>query len=110
VEYTFFQLKEEERKIDLSVISEKLKNYTEEIVIEIMEELLKKDEFSHVCTCETCLLDIASYSLNRLPAGYVASHQGEIRTRIREFETQLKVDAISTITEAIKTVSQNPRH
>ena len=40
-----------------------------------MEELLKKDEFSHVCTCETCLLDIASYSLNRLPAGYVASHQ-----------------------------------
>ncbi|HHU92755.1 MAG TPA: late competence development ComFB family protein [Halanaerobiaceae bacterium] len=96
--------------MDWSNISRNLKNHTEEIVIEILEDLLEKNDFGNICTCEKCLLDIASYSLNRLPPRYVASHHGEIRTRIKEFETQLKVDAISTITEAIKLVSQNPRH
>lgn len=75
-----------------------------------MEDLINKEEFKDICTCKLCLLDIASYTLNRLPARYIASHQGEVQTKISEFERQLQVDAISTITKAIRTVSRNPRH
>ena len=78
--------------------------------METMEDLLKSKEFNDICTCKLCLIDIATYALNRLTARYVASHQGEVQTKITEFESQLKVDTISTVTKAIKTVSKRPRH
>ncbi|MEJ6951212.1 late competence development ComFB family protein [Natronospora cellulosivora (SeqCode)] len=91
-------------------MSENLRNRTEEIVLETIEELLLKDEFNDFCTCQLCLVDIATYALNRLPARYTASREGEVQTKIKEFESQLKVDTISIVTKAIKTVSVKPRH
>ena len=75
-----------------------------------MGDLLGKKEFKDICTCQRCLIDIATYSLNRLPAKYIASHEGEVQTKIDEFENQLQVDTISTVTKAIETVSKHPRH
>ncbi|MFW6035777.1 MAG: late competence development ComFB family protein [Halothermotrichaceae bacterium] len=87
-----------------------MENYTEKIVLETMEDLLNKPEFKDICTCEKCLLDIATFVLNRLPAKYFASRQGELQSKIEEFESQLQVDTISTVTKAIKKVSAKPRH
>ena len=45
-----------------------LHNHTEDIVLEYIEDLLKEsDKFNNVCTCQQCLLDMATYALNRLP-------------------------------------------
>jgi len=75
-----------------------------------MDDVLKKPEFDDICKCKQCLIDIATYTLNRLPARYFSSHQGEIQAKIEEFENQLQVDAISTVIKAIEKVSANPRH
>ena len=87
-----------------------LHNHTEDIVVETLEELLKdkNEEFENVCTCENCLLDMASYSLNRLPAKYVSSHKGSIHTKIEEFAQQDQVDTIKIVTQAINVVAENP--
>ncbi|MFP4662561.1 MAG: late competence development ComFB family protein [Halanaerobiales bacterium] len=103
-------ISKEEIKINLKEIGKELTNYTERIVIETMEEVLGEDKFSNTCTCKRCLLDIATYSLNRLPAKYISSHEGEVRTKIQDFEGQLQVDAITIVTKAIETVSKSPRH
>ncbi len=91
-------------------LKDKLKNHTEDIVLENMEEMLTSEEFAGVCTCEKCLLDIASYALNRLPAKYIVSHSGNVHTKIAEFEQQYRVDIIKVLTQGIKIVSKNPRH
>ncbi len=75
-----------------------------------MEDLLEKPEFKNICKCKQCLIDIATYVLNRLPAKYFSSYQGEIQTKISEFESQLQVDVITTVTKAIKKISSEPRH
>ena len=96
--------------IESEVLKKNLHNHTVDIVLETMEELLeeKKEEFDNVCTCQHCLLDIASYSLNRLPAKYVSSHKGNVHTKIEEFEQQYQVDVIKIVTQAINIVAENP--
>ena len=91
-------------------IKKDLHNHTEDLVLEAMKAILNQDKFSNICQCEQCLLDIASFTLNRIPAKYIASQTGNIHAKLREFEQQHKVDIISTITKAIKVVSENPNH
>ena len=95
---------------DYQQLQENLHNHTEDIVLDLMESILSKDKFSDVCQCEQCLLDIASYTLNRIPAKYIASHNGSIHAKLKEFEQQYMVDITSIITQAIKVVNDNPRH
>ena len=95
---------------DFFEIQDKLRNHTEDIVLETMKTLLTKNKFKNICTCEQCLLDIASYALNRLPTKYIASPEGDLHTKIAEFENQVDVDAIATVTKAIKIINEKPRH
>ena len=88
-------------------IKNKLHNHTEDIILETMESMIEK-EFPDICTCEHCLLDIASYALNRLPAKYFSSYEGNIHTKISEFEQQYQVDIVSHVTRAINLVEKNP--
>lgn len=94
----------------LDEIRHNLKNHTEDLVLETMEELLNENEYSDICTCRQCLLDIASYALNRLPPKYIASAKGGLHTKIAEFHQQARVDIISAVTRAIKKVARNPHH
>jgi competence protein ComFB len=91
-------------------LKENLYNHTEDLVLETMAGILRQDEFSDTCQCDQCLLDIASYTLNRMPAKYIASQAGNINAKLGEFEQQYKVDLISTITKAIKIVANDPHH
>jgi len=95
---------------DFIRLQENLHNNTEDFVLDELENILSKDKFSHICQCDQCLLDMASYTLNRIPAKYIASHSGSIHAKLNEFEQQYKVDITSTIAKAIQIVSNNPRH
>lgn len=95
---------------DYNRLQENLHNHTEDLVLEQMENMLNSDKFSDICQCEQCLLDMASYTLNHIPAKYISSHTGSIHAKLSEFEQQYMVDITSTITKAIKLVSKNPRH
>ncbi|MFW5686931.1 MAG: late competence development ComFB family protein, partial [Halanaerobium sp.] len=52
-------------------LKSRLNNLTEEVVLETLEDLLAREEFEDICKDEDCLLDMATYALNRLPAKYV---------------------------------------
>lgn len=101
---------EEEIIIDTQKIKSFLSNYTEKLVLENLKKILDDPEFKNACTCDRCLFDMATYALNRLPAKYFVSHQGELQTKIIEFENQMQVDIITTVTKAIEIVSVHPRH
>jgi competence protein ComFB len=87
-----------------------LSNNTEKLVVETMEELLVKSKYENVCTCKECLLDIASYALNRLPAKYIFSPKRDLFTQIVKFENKVNMDVKSTVKKAIRVIDKNPRH
>ena len=95
-------------KLKIKKVHENLQNHTEDIVLETMEKMLKDEKFDKVCTCEQCLLDIATYSLNRIPAKYTSTHKGSVHTKIKDFEQQNQVDIIKIITKAIEIISKSP--
>ena len=88
----------------------RLNNLTEEVVLEMLKKMLQREEFENICKDEDCLLDMATYALNRLPAKYVATSKGEVFTKTEELEQQHSVDVLSVVTRAIKVVSENEHH
>ena len=56
------------------------------------------------CFCSLCRSDITAYALNRLPARYVSTQEGE--TRFKSLERDEKVH--ETVVEAINHVSKHP--
>lgn len=84
------------------------KNLMEDYVIKTLDHMIKDLD---CCKCEKCRLDIASYALNRLPSKYVATSQGEIMTKIFEFNNnQFETQVMAAITNAAVVVKQHPRH
>ncbi|TDO73003.1 competence protein ComFB [Halanaerobium saccharolyticum] len=88
----------------------RLNNVTEEVVLKMLEDMLQREEFEDICKDEDCLLDMASYALNRLPAKYVATSKGEVFSKTEGLEQQHSVDLVSVVTRAIKVVSENDHH
>ncbi|MDE7326106.1 MAG: late competence development ComFB family protein [Lachnospiraceae bacterium] len=84
-----------------------LRNMTEGIVLKKLN-LMK--ESLDCCTCEHCLLDIASYALNRLPAKYVATTQGELLSRLDSLEPQYDATVMTVILQGAILVKDHPRH
>ncbi|KGR91810.1 hypothetical protein CD30_04330 [Ureibacillus massiliensis 4400831 = CIP 108448 = CCUG 49529] len=50
-----------------------LVNVTEEIVHGLVRFLLFGPEYQTFCHCEKCEMEIAAYTLNRLPSNYVST-------------------------------------
>ena len=84
-----------------------LRNIMEDYVIVTLDHMLDSLD---CCKCEKCRLDIASYALNRLPSKYVATTQGELMTRLCEFDNQFEAQVMAAITNASQVVANNPRH
>jgi competence protein ComFB len=84
-----------------------LKNYMEEVVSEILEEIIGELQ---CCKCEQCKLDIIALALNNLPPRYVVTQKGEVYAKISGLRQQFEVDAITAITNAANTIAKNPRH
>ena len=84
-----------------------LRNVMEDYVILILDQMLDN---LNCCKCEKCRLDIASYTLNRLKPKYVATTQGELMSRLCEFDSQFKASIMAEITQAHAIISKHPHH
>lgn len=84
-----------------------LRNITEEVVLKRIDELIGT---LNCCKCQQCRMDIASYALNRLPAKYVATTQGELLSKLDMVEPQYETSILTNIIQAATIVSQHPHH
>ncbi|MCH5203618.1 MAG: late competence development ComFB family protein [Oscillospiraceae bacterium] len=84
-----------------------LVNVMEKIVDEKLEEMLKGED---CCKCEKCLEDMKCFALNKLPAKYVSSHNGELFTKLDTTKRQLSVDLNIAVSSAIDCVATRPAH
>ena len=84
-----------------------LRNIMEDYVIVILDRIL---DGLDCCKCEKCRLDMASYALNRLPSKYVATTQGELMTKLCEFDNQFETQVMAAIASAAEVIKKKPRH
>lgn len=84
-----------------------LKNYMEEVVLNLIDDVIKDVD---VCKCEKCKMDIMAISLNNLPTKYVVTEKGELYSKVNLLRLQIEVDVITEITKAAMMVKQRPKH
>ncbi len=85
-----------------------LKNYMEEVVVEIFQEV--RGMHTDFCNCEKCNRDVIAYALSKLKGRYAVSPEGEIIARVEQSDRQVRADALLAVMEALETVSKQPRH
>lgn len=85
-----------------------LKNITQDIVFEKLDEMLPN--ISDICTCERCKYDIMAIALNNLPSRYVVTERGAVFTKVSSLDVQIAADTIIELTRAIEQVRKEPRH
>lgn len=86
----------------------RLVNVMEFLVNETIEEILRVNK--NYCGCRRCRLDTAAVALNKLPASYVVTAEGEVLLRAVSLRQQFKVDVIKAVTEALELVRKRPHH
>lgn len=84
-----------------------LVNVMEKIVEEKLEGMLKDRE---CCKCERCIEDMKALALNRLPAKYVSSYNGELFSKLDSAVRQNSVDINVAVANAIDCVASRPSH
>lgn len=84
-----------------------LRNLVEEVVMESVDDYLKKEG---ICNCEQCKLDVAALALNNLPPRYVVTAKGASYAKADMLDMQKYIDIIGAITKAIRLVKEHPRH
>ena len=85
-----------------------LKNYTEVVVQQALQEYLLKNNLS--CSCEHCQADIMALALNRLPARYYVSLRGEILTQWESHALPDQARIMADVVRAAQQVSVTPSH
>jgi competence protein ComFB len=85
----------------------KLKNYTEYIVKNALDKVIK---ISECCDCDECKMDISAIVLNDLKPKYTVSDEGEFYLKLASYQSQGDIDVTSAIMQAIFKVQKNPRH
>lgn len=86
---------------------EGLINMMEETVLQKIDQLW---EGTGYCQCQKCRMDIATYSLNRLPARYVSSFTGAMLHKFDAQTIQTEAEVTSCVFQAIQIVGENPAH
>ena len=84
-------------------------NMWEELVMEIIAEMIEKNE---ICECQDCVLDTAALALNSLPASYWILGSYDAFTPPEKFyedSTNLRM-AEEAVIKAYRLVQQNPHH
>lgn len=85
-----------------------IKNYLEEIVIRIANDLIDKDK--DFCKCNKCRLDVITYSLNRLRPKYASTLTGHALTAVNIESDQVQAEVTVQILRAIEQVKEHPNH
>lgn len=82
-----------------------LVNLMEETVMNKINELWKTTSY---CKCEQCRMDIAAYSLNRLPAQYVQSVRGRVLCQLESKTIQNDIEVTVAVSQGIEVVGNSP--
>ncbi len=93
--------------INSSYNFEYLKNEAEEIVKEILDKELVKDDT--ICKCQDCVLDIVAFALNNLKPIYKTSLTGSLYAKSAR-HTEYVEAAEEAVKHAIEVVKKNPSH
>ena len=86
---------------------ELIRNASAELVYERVEELLKKRK--DLCPCETCVLDLVAFALNRVTPRYFTSLVGDLHPdRIQQ--KKLKVEIDLALRAGLDRLHEHPHH
>jgi len=87
-----------------------MKNALEPMVRQIHRELLQKH--AEFCPCAHCFADVVSLALNKIRPRYVSQFSpiGEIVTDVQLTYDQSRAELTVLVFEAMRVVSQSPRH
>ena len=85
-----------------------IKNYMEDAVDRVFQRMLPN--LQGMCTCEVCVSDMKALALNNLKPKYVATHMGEVYSKVNQLHIQSETDIIREITAAYEVVKKHPRH
>ncbi|MCL6589206.1 MAG: late competence development ComFB family protein [Firmicutes bacterium] len=87
-----------------------LKNYMEDVVVEVYEEfVLSTPDFGY-CKCERCRSDVIALALTNLRGRYAVSSEGEVWAKLSRDDRQVRADALVAVMGAIAKVSKRPNH
>ncbi len=84
-----------------------IQNLVEQHVLTAYDNL--RPRFPDFCGCDTCRGDVLVYTLNRLPARYVASREGTVITELTLDGNQSRATIDVTLMEGMRKVSLAPR-
>ena len=82
-------------------------NIMEGFVEDKLQDMLRGED---ICQCERCIDDMKAIALNRLPAKYVSTHNGELFSKLDAMIRQNSVDINIAVAEAIYMVAKRPSH
>lgn len=82
-------------------------NMMERFVDEKLEEMLAGE---NCCKCERCVEDMRAIALNKMPAKYVSTRNGELFSKAESKVRQNSVDMNIAVAYAIDCVSKHPSH
>ena len=78
--------------------------------IVVMDKLKEAKDSLDCCKCDGCMMDIATYVLNRLPPKYVSTTRGEVFSLLEVLNAQYSAEILILIMEAAQVVREYPRH
>jgi len=86
---------------------ESIRNESKELVYERIEKLLEeRDDF---CKCETCMLDLVAFTLDRVTPRYTTSMLGDLHPdRVLEKKIQVEIDL--ALRAGLKQLREHPHH
>ncbi|MDE5932928.1 MAG: late competence development ComFB family protein [Lachnospiraceae bacterium] len=87
---------------------EGLKNMMEDNVERTLDKLLPT--MPHICSCNDCRLDMATYALNRLPPKYGRTNTGAILHRFDTSSAQAEAEILTVVLSAIELIGSHPHH
>jgi hypothetical protein len=84
-----------------------IRNLVEDHVVAAYDSI--RPHFPDFCGCETCREDALVYTLNRIPARYVATPTGSVVTEVNLVKGQNRAAIEVAMMEALRKVSLAPR-
>ena len=87
---------------------EGLKNMMEDNVERMLNKLLPT--MPHICSCNDCRLDMATYALNRLHPKYGRTNTGAILHRLDTSFAQAEAEILTVVLCAVELIGSHPHH
>ncbi len=86
-----------------------LVNEAENLIIEEIENQLEFEENNKMCKCQECILDIATFALNKTKPTYRSSFTGVLYAQ--QFHSgDYQDEVVKSVKAAIEKIKKNPSH